>query len=154
VIDALRTARLADGLQLENVIEGTPLYHALIGLGARGKPFGEAVYVDMRGCKSFAEYAQSVNKKTRKNLRNLLNRLLRDADAKHVVASDPAQWCNLLTSAFDVRVQWMHHNARTSPAFRDPDFRAIAESLSQSGVEMLGFSFAMSCFTTTYPCSR
>jgi CelD/BcsL family acetyltransferase involved in cellulose biosynthesis len=142
VIDALREARFADGLQLENVVEGTPLHHALLRLGARAKPFGEAVYVDMRGCTSFAEYAQSVNKKTRKNLRNLLNRLLRVADAKHIVASDPEQLRNLLTSAFDVRVQWMHHNARTSPAFRDPDFRAIVESLSQSGVEMLGFSFA------------
>ena len=142
VVDALCAAGLADGLQLDNVIEGTPLYHALIRLGARGKPFGEAVYVDMRGCKTYAEYAQSINKKTRKNLRNLLNRLLRVADAKHVVASDPEQLRNLLTSAFDVRVQWMHHNARTSPAFRDPDFRAIVESLTQSGVDLLGFSFA------------
>jgi CelD/BcsL family acetyltransferase involved in cellulose biosynthesis len=142
VVDALRAARLADGLQLDNVIDDTPLYHALVRLGARSKTTGAAVYVDMRGCKTFAEYAQGVNKKTRKNLRNLLNRLTRVADAKHAVASEPDQLRKLLTSAFDVRVQWMHHNARTSPAFRDPDFRPIVEGLTQSAVELLGFSLA------------
>jgi CelD/BcsL family acetyltransferase involved in cellulose biosynthesis len=142
VLDALRATGLADGLHLDNVIEGTPLHHALIGLGARGRPFGEAVYVDMREYKTFGEYAQGINKKTRKNLRNLLNRLLRVADAKHVVASDPTQLHKLLTSAFDVRVQWMQHNARTSPAFRDSDFRAVVDGLSQSGVDLLGFTFA------------
>jgi CelD/BcsL family acetyltransferase involved in cellulose biosynthesis len=94
----------------------------------------------MRGCANYAEYCQGINKKTRKNLRNLLNRLMRVADAKHTVASDPVELRRLLTDAFDMRVQWMHQNGRFSPAFRDSDFRAIVEGLSQSGVELLGFS--------------
>ena len=48
----------------------------------------------------------------------------------------------MLTQAFDARLDWMHQYARTSPAFRDSDFRAIVEGLADAdGVDLLGFSF-------------
>jgi CelD/BcsL family acetyltransferase involved in cellulose biosynthesis len=143
VLEALRTSGLADGLQLANVIEGTSLYHALLNGGARDKVSNDAVYVDMSSYGSFSEFAESVNKKTRKNLRNLLNRLKRVSEVEHTIADDPLRIRAMLTSAFDARLEWMQEYARTSPAFRDPDFRAIVESLTEAnGIHLLGFCFA------------
>jgi CelD/BcsL family acetyltransferase involved in cellulose biosynthesis len=40
-----------------------------------------------------------------------------------------------------MRLAWMQRFGRTSPAFRDPDFRTIVEQLNDSkGVALLGFS--------------
>ncbi len=141
-LEALKRAGIADGLQLDNVIEGTPLYQALVKCGAHGKLTNEAVYVDMRACGSFAAFAQSVNKKTRKNLRNLLSRLKRVAQVGHTVSDDPLRIRAMLIRAFDARLEWMQEYARTSPAFRDPDFRAIVENLPDANIHLLAFSFA------------
>jgi CelD/BcsL family acetyltransferase involved in cellulose biosynthesis len=49
----------------------------------------------------------------------------------------------MLTQAFDARLDWMQQHARTSPAFRDPDFRALVEGLITAvDMDLLGFSFA------------
>jgi CelD/BcsL family acetyltransferase involved in cellulose biosynthesis len=141
---ALREAGVADGLQLDNVIEGTPLHQALVERGARDRPVDDAIYVDMRGFASFAAYAIGfVNKKTRKNLRNLLSRLKRAAEVRHTVADGAGDLRPMLTQAFDARLNWMQHHARTSPAFRNPDFRAVVEGLlGARGIHLLGFSLA------------
>jgi len=122
VLAALKDANVADGLQLDNVVEGSPLYQALIERGATDTVTSDAVYVDMRACSSFENYAESINKKTRKNLRNLLNRLKRTGDVQHIVADDRQRIGAMLTQTFDARLDWMHQYARTSPAFRDSDF--------------------------------
>jgi len=141
---ALKRAGVADGLQLSNVIEGSALHRALLACGARARRTDDAVYVDMRACPSFEAFAQTVNKKTRKNLRNLLSRLKRAVgDVEHTVADDRAGTIPMLSRAFEVRLEWMHTYARTSPAFRDADFRPIVEGLSQaSEIAILGFSLS------------
>lgn len=143
-LGALRRSRLAAGIALSNVIAGTPLHRALVGNGARSRPSNEAVSVDMRESPTFEHFAQSVNKKTRKNLRNLLSRLRREAgDPLHTIEEEPARLESLLRRTFDSRMEWMQEHARTSPAFRDPDFRAVMEALDTApGVALLGFLIA------------
>lgn len=142
---ALKDAGVADGMQIDNVVEGTPLYQALLERGARDSVSNDAVYVDMRGCASFAEFSEGVNKKTRKNLRNLLNRLKRNNDeVQHTIADQRLGIRPMLEGAFAARVEWMQEHARTSPAFRDPDFRAIVEGLAEApNVDLLGFCLAL-----------
>jgi CelD/BcsL family acetyltransferase involved in cellulose biosynthesis len=143
-IAALKRARVADGLQLSNVIEGSALHRALLASGARTTHTDDAIYVDMRDCASFEVFSQSVNKKTRKNLRNLLSRLKRaTGDVEHTVTDDRSGIDSMLTRAFEVRLEWMQTYARTSPAFRDADFRPIVEGLAQArGISILGFSLS------------
>jgi CelD/BcsL family acetyltransferase involved in cellulose biosynthesis len=61
----------------------------------------------------------------------------------HTIEEEPARLEPLVRRTFDSRVEWMQEHARTSPAFRDADFRAVMEALDQaSGVALLGFLLA------------
>lgn len=141
VLLALRARKLADALRIESVVTATPLFDALMSAGARNRVSNTAVYVDLRQCRSFDEFMSTVNKKTRKNLRNLWNRLRRVIAVEHVITDERAQLGNVIEETFEARLAWIHEYGRTSPAFRDRDFRAILRGLSgNSAVELLGFS--------------
>jgi CelD/BcsL family acetyltransferase involved in cellulose biosynthesis len=140
---ALTKSRAADALQLDNVIGETPLHRALVACGAQAQMSNVAVYVDMRQSASFEQFAQQVNKKTRKNLRNLLSRLQRTVgEVKHEIELTSSQIAPIIERGFAARLQWMHDQARTSPAFREPDFRTIVSSLHEAiGIELMGCEF-------------
>lgn len=141
VLDALRSR--ADGMRIGAVVAGSPLHEALLRRGARTTPAQEAVFVDLRSYPSIKDFRRSVNSKTRKNLRNLGNRLQRAHQTEHIVAEVPARLESILRETFGARVQWMHRNGRTSPAFRDDDFRTLVTGLTQAeGIRLLGFSLA------------
>ena len=141
VIETLKASRLADGLLIDAVVEGTPLHLALAGLDVRRRFANLAVLVDMRSYASFNDYAESVNKKTRKNLRNALSRLRRRAEVVSTIVSDHSQVGEIISKAFAGRLDWMHEFGRTSPAFRNANFHSVLESLSKNPqIELLGFS--------------
>ena len=141
VLDVLRRQKLADAICIDSVIEGSPLHCALIAAGAKTGSSNEIVQVDMRGAPTFADYQRTLNAKTRKNLRNSLNRL-RSAhgEVTDVVIDDPAQLASVVKQTFDGRVDWMQRNGKSTNAFRDPDFRQLVESLcAVPSLSLLGF---------------
>jgi CelD/BcsL family acetyltransferase involved in cellulose biosynthesis len=143
VLHALRTRTEADGTQIEAVVAGSALHRALLAAGADTSEANQAVYVDLRPYASFGEFQQSVNKKTRKNLRNLRNRFQRTHGFSEKVLDQPEQLAPLIEQTFAARSQWMDRFGRTSPAFRDGDFKAMVTGLAvASGVSLLGFSLS------------
>jgi CelD/BcsL family acetyltransferase involved in cellulose biosynthesis len=139
VVAALRTR--ADGLQIEGVPAGSRLHAALLRNGAAPVATQGAVAVDLRPHSSFDGFLRTVDAKTRKNLRNLRNRLQRVHQADHVVMEEPESVASLVESVFDARTQWMQRNGRTTGAFRARDFADVMRSLSHAdGIALLGFA--------------
>jgi CelD/BcsL family acetyltransferase involved in cellulose biosynthesis len=139
VLENLR--RVADGLQLEAVIAGSALHGALAKAGIVELEGQKAVVVDLRPFATIKDFAATVNAKTRKNMRNLNNRLRRLHQVEHVVRLENEAMEPLIGETFDRRTAWLHENGRTSPAFRDGDYRRVATELArQSGVKLIGFS--------------
>ena len=143
VIENLKASRVADGLKIDAVVEQTPLHAALQHTGAMSKFVNRSVYVDLRPYACFADYAETVNKKTRKNLRNALSRLQRRTHVESRVVDDKTRVGEIIATSFVGRLEWMHEHGHSSPAFRDRDFRHLLESLSKcEEIELLGFSLA------------
>jgi CelD/BcsL family acetyltransferase involved in cellulose biosynthesis len=139
IVEALR--KQADGLQIEAVIAGTPLHAALRQAAAMPVGAQQAVYIDLRPFASFKDFAQTVNSKTRKNLRNLTNRLQREHQSESVVIANGGGMPDLLRDTFDERFKWLQRNGRTSAAFQSEDFRPLVAALPQSeGLELIGFA--------------
>lgn len=142
ILDALRAKGVADGVLIDAVTAGTPLHEALMRAGARAIGAQPTVYVDLRPYASAEEFRRSINSKTRKNLRNLHNRLVRVHPVEHVISSDPIESAPMMQETFAARLQWMHRKGKTSPAFRDADFANVVAGLgSAKGVELLCFRF-------------
>lgn len=138
---ALKAASGADGLRIERVVEGSPLWQGLIERKAQIVRSDQAVYLDFRSFGSFEAYHQTVATKTRKNLRNALNRMRRAHDVDHRVTTDVGSESHLIAQAFDERLAWMEVGGKTTPAFRDPGFRPLLEALPAADppVDLLGF---------------
>jgi CelD/BcsL family acetyltransferase involved in cellulose biosynthesis len=138
VLRDLRT--VADAIQLEAVTEGSALNAALTVCGARTAATSQAVIVDLRPYPTIQAFAQTVNAKTRKNMRNLTNRLRRAHNIDHVVTEDMADVEPLLNATFASRVEWLRRYGRTSAAFQDPNFRTLVNGLTRSkDMRLLGF---------------
>jgi len=138
VLSDLRT--VADAIQLEAVVEGSALSAALAKCGAKTAATSQAVVVDLRPYPTLQAFAQTVNAKTRKNMRNLTNRLRRAHNIEHIVTKDAAALEPMLNATFAARVEWLRRYGRTSAAFRDPDFRTLVSGLAQpKDLKLLGF---------------
>lgn len=141
VIDALRREQRCDGMQIENVPGDCGLEAALRAAGARARPSSEAVFIDLTPHATFADYRETLNKKTLKNLRNLHNRLQRTHATSHAEVHESGERLDrLLRWTFEERVDWLHNNARTSPAFRDGQFKQLLLSLPETDIELMGFA--------------
>lgn len=141
VLGHLRRAHRADAVCVDNVIEGSPLHCALIIAGAKTGSSNEIVQVDLRGTDTFADYQRTLNAKTRKNLRNSMNRL-RSAhgEVTDIVIDEPALLAPIVKETFAGRIEWMQRNGKSTNAFRDPDFRPLVEGLcAEPSLSLLGF---------------
>lgn len=142
VIEAFRAGTRADGLQIESVVTDTPLHDALSAMNIAAEHTNDAVSVDLRAYPTMEHFLAGVNKKTRKNLRNLSSRLHRSTSVEHVIEEDRNRMAAIIANSFDGRTRWLKDGGRTSPAFRDPDFRALLQSLPEDDrIRLLGFSF-------------
>ncbi len=141
VVAQLKSEGLADGLQIEGLIAGSALHKALLAVGAILNESNYAVYVDLRPYASVKEFRQSVSAKTRKNLRNLRNRLERTHGFTEQILDEHVQLAPLVQHTLTERQEWMARLGKTSPAFRDKDFTAVVTGLViASGINLLGFS--------------
>ena len=141
VLVAIRRARGADALGIDGVIEGSPLHCALISTGATTVGSNDIVQVDMRGHATFQDYQLTLNTKTRKNLRNAMNRLTRLGGVDHRVVREGAELVALVGTTFDGRLEWLRHHGKSATAFRDPDFRLLVDGVCEAaGLDQLGFA--------------
>jgi CelD/BcsL family acetyltransferase involved in cellulose biosynthesis len=141
VLEALRRARLADGMQIGGVVAGSPLHQGLTAAGLKVTGSADAVVVDLRPFASFEDYRRTVNAKTRKNLRNLLNRLERSGPATAVAITEAAPIREAIERSFADRVQWLNARGKSSAAFRDGDFHALVAALPEvPGIMLRAFA--------------
>ncbi len=140
IIQELRHRRIADGMQIDGVILGSSLHEALLHAGGRRYYLNHAVFLDFRPYATVKEYRSTLNKKTLKNLRNFSNRLKRTLVSEHATADGGEELKDLIERTYDARIEWLRTNARTSPAFRDSDFRPLVEKLALSNVPLIGFA--------------
>ena len=143
VVNMLSNGALADGLKIEGLLAGSALHTALIAAGATTSEANHAVYVDLRQHTSIGDFRQSVNKKTRKNLRNLRNRLERAHQLTEQIIDERSKLGPMLEDTLAARQRWMGDFGRTSPAFRDDDFKSVITGLALAGgINLIGFALA------------
>jgi CelD/BcsL family acetyltransferase involved in cellulose biosynthesis len=132
VLAALRDTPNLDGLLMRRVRADSPARHVL-GLGGfRASGADAAPFVDLRPFASFDDYHASVNAKTRKNLRNLRNRMARGAPVTHRVMNDD-DITKVIAESFEGRLRWLEQQGLPSTAFDDPVFRAFVERIGDLG---------------------
>ena len=119
-----------DGLLLRKVRSGSNL-EQLISMGATRQNIGfKAPWVSFNSYESFDEYMSTLNSKTRKNLRNFRNRLLRQGSLEHTVISDHSAIGPALIDIFVKRKNWLLDRGLTSSAFRHPMIESFVTSLA------------------------
>lgn len=141
IIKSIKTENLAAGMMIENVAEGTALHRGLTAQNAKTLYSDEAIVVDFRPFAGFQDYQRTRKSKTRKNLRNARNRLTRDHAFEHDVVTGSGEIRSVMDQAFEARLDWMQEQAKTAPAFRDPSFRDLLATLTESEVsdQLIGF---------------
>ena len=141
VIEGLRAERLAAGILIERVVEQTALHRGLIAKRANVIYSDQSVFLDFRPFDSFEAYLKTRRAKTRKNLRNAKNRLMRDYGFEHDVLTGDNDIRSIMDEALETRLVWMQDHAKTAPAFRDPDFRRLLDGLSEGRPQenLIGF---------------
>lgn len=140
MIGALKAEGVAAGLMIERVAKDTPLHRCLSAKGAKIVFSDQSVYLDFKPFDDFQSYLKTRKTKTRKNLRNARNRLERDHAAVHeVVTGDDMR--AVMAETFEARLDWMQEQAKTTPAFRDPDFRHLLDGLieGEASERLIGF---------------
>jgi CelD/BcsL family acetyltransferase involved in cellulose biosynthesis len=130
---------LADGMRIAQVFEGSSLSDALASVGARVSASQETVSVELAGYDGFRSFQLKTGSKSRKVLRNYLNRLEGRFTLSVLSGHDEASVNDALGFAFDERRAWMKRHGRYSGAFHSSAFRTILEGACRSGVSCLGF---------------
>jgi CelD/BcsL family acetyltransferase involved in cellulose biosynthesis len=144
VIDALRKQRMADGIIIDCVCEGSPLHNALSQLGVGKVASNEAPWINFTPHTTFDDYLAFRNKKTRKNMRNALNRLSRLGTVEFITTTKADQVRRIVEESFSGRIEWLNQMGKSSTAFRDRDFNDLLEKLpSRSDLELIGFRITL-----------
>ncbi|MEL7544205.1 MAG: GNAT family N-acetyltransferase, partial [Pseudomonadota bacterium] len=116
---------------------------------------GAAPAVDLRPFEDFDAYHRTIKSKTRKNLRNARNRLMRDGsgasgaggDVTHRVHRDPEAIAEVAHRAFRLRADFLAQRGETSRAFLDTGFSSFVAQLCTCA-EVLGLTlvaFELTC---------
>jgi CelD/BcsL family acetyltransferase involved in cellulose biosynthesis len=140
VIDALRAQHLADGMLIDCVCAGSPLHSALLRLEIGKAASNVAPWINFAPHATFEDYLAFRNKKTRKNMRNALNRLSRLGTVEFITSNDPEQLRRIVADTFLGRIDWLNQMGKSSTAFRDRDFNDLLEQLpDRPDIGLLGF---------------
>jgi CelD/BcsL family acetyltransferase involved in cellulose biosynthesis len=144
LIRALKAADIADGLLVAKVAGDCPLRAPLEAAGAEPREADQAPYIDLRPHADFDAYLQTLRAPTRKSLCKARNRLSRDHGIRHQVITEPAALRRIVDETFAARLAWMRRAGRTSPAFRDPAFKTLIETLPEAAADLglIGFRLA------------
>lgn len=142
VVRSLR--QVADGMFIEAVIGGSELRKALAAAGARSSFRQQAVFVDLRGHKSFKDFELAMKGDTRRRLRNRVKRLRQAFAVRHDVITDRGRLERILQAVYEGRRQWLVSGGRASPAFSERAFKRLIDGLpSAPGIELIGFVLAL-----------
>jgi CelD/BcsL family acetyltransferase involved in cellulose biosynthesis len=134
MIAELRDVANVDGLSLRRVRKDSPICQALTQRGFVAGVPDAAPFIDLRPYADFHAYQQTLNAKSRKNLRNLRNRLARIAPVTHRVAIQDIG--PIIDQSFEGRLRWLDDNGIPSMAFGHPAFGAMLggiRALAQNG---------------------
>lgn len=130
VLSTIREEKRADAIFIDCVIAGTPLARCLAAAGFKATTSNAAPVIDMRKFATYESFTKTLNAKTRKNLRNTLNRANRNSEIVVRVIADRTEQRKVLADCFKMRLAWLNTSGKTSPAFRDGAFLALAETLA------------------------
>ncbi len=144
-LDLIKKSKV-DFIHLGQVRSDSNLYAAMNGLVQPSGEQDQAPFIDFTGWADFEAYHKSLNSKTRKNMRNALNKLRKSGNLEHGIFDDGPEFANLITRIFDGRVAWLERMGLTSRAFNDDDFSRFMNRLKdckQVGLEPLGTSLTL-----------
>ncbi len=102
-----------------------------------------APFVPVGDFPDFAAFQQTINAKTRKNMRNARNRLERDAPVTHEAVRSGDMLAEVIDRSFHGREAWLERQGLTSRAFRKTDFGAFLERFKnpeKTGIDTIAFS--------------
>jgi CelD/BcsL family acetyltransferase involved in cellulose biosynthesis len=134
-----------DGLNLLKIRDDSPLAPLLKTRNAIRSNEDAAPYVDKTVHRDFNSYLATLNAKTRKNIRNVKNRIARVGTLGHRVWTDPAEIRALVERAHQGRERWLEEQGLTSRAFRDKSFGDLAFALANpnSGLQVMAMSLTI-----------
>jgi CelD/BcsL family acetyltransferase involved in cellulose biosynthesis len=144
LLAAIKSLRV-DYLHFGQVRAGGALAEVLGAFGAAQVDCDAAPYVELSAFPHHDAYLATLNAKTRKNLRNAVNRLQRQAELAHVVTREGPQFVAAIGRTYEGRAAWLKRLGLTSRAFRDADFsdfvRRFAEGRAK-GIDTVAMSLS------------
>jgi CelD/BcsL family acetyltransferase involved in cellulose biosynthesis len=120
----------ADALMLRKVRHDTPLGRVLAATSRVLDAPQRAPFVSMASHATFEAYHGTAKAKTRKNVRNAMNRLEKLGKLTHRVERRSARMDAALVHCFDLRSTWLERRGLTSTAFAHPAFAALVQGLA------------------------
>ncbi len=121
-----------DGLLLRRVRAGSAVAALLQGKARTAGPIEYAPAIAMDRDGGAAAWHRGLSSKTRKNLRNLRNRLAREGSVSHAIVDQPEARAAAIASCFAGRTDWLEASGLSSSAFADPAFEAIVGGLARA----------------------
>ena len=141
VLDALLAHIKAlgdDGIVLRKVRDDSPLAGLVRNGAVRSASKEAAPFVDLGPHPDFEDFHKTITPKTRKNMRNALNRLERIGPVTHEILTGKAEVSAALIEAFEVRRGWLDAQGLSSSAFSNPAFsRLVAGLAEESGLRIV-----------------
>ena len=129
-LEELRRWRI-DGLLLRRVRAGSLVAALLDGKARTAGPIEHAPAITLERDGGHAAWHRGLSGKTRKNLRNLRNRLAREGSVTHEIVDEPQARAAAVASCFAGRTDWLEASGLSSSAFADPAFEAIVGGLAR-----------------------
>jgi CelD/BcsL family acetyltransferase involved in cellulose biosynthesis len=133
----------ADYLHLGQVRKDSDLYRGAHAVVPASGEEDAAPYVPIGEFSDFDAYHQTVNAKTRKNLRNARNKLERNAKVRHVAARSGSELAGVIDRSFAGREAWLARQGLTSRAFRNARFADFLQRFKEpglTGIDAIAFS--------------
>ena len=129
-----------DYLQLGQVRTDSNLFQAMDGVISPSGEQEAAPFVDLSAWKDFEAYSSSLNRKTRKNMRNAHNRIAKTDRVSHSVFFGGSDLQQTINNVYEGRRSWLRKNGLTSRAFSDDGFKKFIFQLQDgdsSSVRMI-----------------
>jgi len=134
----------ADYLHFGQVREDGKLAAVLEGIVPPSGEIDAAPYIRVADFPDHETYFRTINSKTRKNLRNLRNRLEREAPLTHHLIRGGEEMAELIKRAYDGREAWLERLGITSRAFRDDEFQSFLKRFTEpektNGIETIAMA--------------
>lgn len=142
--EELRTATHADGFILRKVKTSGAVFAALSARSVIIDEGAAAPQIRLDPRAPFSAFLETINAKTRKNLRNYRNRLGRLGTVRHEVIRGQALQ-DVIARSFAGRQAWLSDNGLSSEAFRDPGFQKFVAALAgeTSELQLVGFALSL-----------